>query len=439
MRPTVRQTIKAITIPLMLISVGALFLADYSGGFSARQSWPVILILLGLSLAVQSIVRDDKRAPARARARQPARSSLFMPILLIAAGSVLLARNFWPEIPLRAWFAGYWPWILIFWGGVRLVEVVLAGLLGWSAPRRLGGGAVFTALLLVLLGSIVRAKHERRGFDFVTIPRLEFLQDTYEFPVASSWDAVAGGTLVLKNLRGRVHVTGADQDGLTIRGQKKIRAADRQEAAELDGRSQLNVSQSDQATTIGIDWMDDEVRRVSFDLELETPNNMALLAEDPLDEISIRNISRSVSISSGSRVIRLSEIGGPVRIRTDRGRKVEGKDLASTFELDGKVATVELTRVAGTVDIRGELFGTIRLAELQAEARIRSKNGELRLAGLPGEVEVKLRSISGSRIQGPVRIESDHWRRVTLEHVSGDIEIQGEPNGRPAFRGRIFR
>jgi hypothetical protein len=445
MQPTARETIKAITIPLLLIAVGALFLADYSGGPSARQTWPVILILLGLSLAVQSIVghgdghdkgHDNKLAPARAMAPQPKRRSLFMPIFLIAAGAFFLAHNFWPDIPLRAWFANYWPWILIFWGGIRLLEVALAGLLGWSSPRRLGGGAVFTALLLVLVGSIVRAKHEGRGFDLVTIPRLEFLQETYEFPIETSGDVVAEGTLVLKSLRGRVHVTGTDQDGLIICGKKKIRASDRQTAAELDGRLRLDVSRSEQETTIGIDLtaddstaddsMADEVRRISFDLEVDAPSSVALLADGPLEDISVNNISGSVSVSSGPRIIRLAKIGGPVLVRTSRGRKVEAGDLGATFELHGKVATVELHRVAGAVDIRGDLFGTIRLGELESEARIRSKNGDLRLAGLPGEVEVKVRSVSGSRIQGPVRVESDHWRRVTLEYVSGDVEIQGK-------------
>ena len=145
MQLTARETIKAITIPLLLTAVGAMFLADYSGVLSARQIWPVILILLGLSLALQSVVGhgdgvdkgDDKLAPARATALQPKRRSLFMPIFLIAAGAFLLAHNFWPDIPLRAWFADYWPWILILWGGVRVVEVVLAAVLGWSAPRRL--------------------------------------------------------------------------------------------------------------------------------------------------------------------------------------------------------------------------------------------------------------------------------------------------------------
>ena len=426
MQTTARETIRAITVPLLLIAVGGLFLADYSGGLSARQTWPVILILLGLSLAVQSIAGDDGRVAASAQPAQPKRKSLFLPILLIGVGAFLLARSFFPEIPLRAWIANYWPWILIFWGGVRLLEVVLARLLGWTPSRRLGGGAVFAALFLVLAGSIVRANHQRGGFNFGRVPPFEFLQDTYEFPVENAWDTAAESTVLLKNLRGRIQVTGTNRDGLRVRGEKRIGASDRREAAELDSKSQLDISRSDEETSIGIASTGTEVRRVSFDVSLEMPKDVALQAEDRIEELAIENISKSVSVSSGSRIIRLSRIGGPVTIRTDRGRKVEAEDLGATFELDGKVATVELTRVAGAVDINGELFGTVRLAELQAEARIRSNNGELRFAALPGEIEVKMRSVSGAQVQGPVRVNSDHWRRVTLERLRGDVKIRGE-------------
>ena len=132
MQTTARETIRAITVPLLLIAVGGLFLADYSGGLSARQTWPVILILLGLSLAVQSIIGDDGRVAASAQPARPKRKSLFLPILLIGVGAFLLARSFFPEIPLRAWVANYWPWILIFWGVGWL----------WTGCRSLGGGAV---------------------------------------------------------------------------------------------------------------------------------------------------------------------------------------------------------------------------------------------------------------------------------------------------------
>ena len=421
-----RESITSVTIPLLLIVAGTLFLVDYSGRFSVGQTWPVILILLGLSLAVQSMAGAGEGEASRSAPRPRRRKSLFGPIVLIAAGALLLARNFWPEIPLRAWFAGYWPWILILWGGVRLFEVVLARLLGWSLPRRLGAGAVFAALLLVLVGSRVRASHEGRGFNFVTIPAFEFLQDTYDFPVERSHHDLTGGALVLKNLRGRVHIVGADQEQLVIRGKKRIRAADRQEASELDSRSPLEVSPSDGETTIAIGWMEDAARKVSFDLQLEAPMDITLQAERPLREVSVESISGAVSLSPSPRLVQLSRIGGPVRIRVERGRKVEGKDLASGFELDGNTGTLELTRVKGPVDIRGELFGTIRLAELQGTTKIQSKNGELRFGGLSGEVEVKVRSVSGSQIQGPVRLNSDHWRRVTLERLRGDVEIQGQ-------------
>lgn len=419
-----RETIKSVTVPLLLIVAGTLFLADYSGRFSVRQTWPVILILLGLSLAVQSMAGEGQASRSAPQWRR--RKSLFGPIVLIAAGSLLLARNVWPEIPLRAWFAGYWPWILILWGGVRLLEVVLARLLGWPLPRPLGAGAVFAALLLVLVGSAGRAHQERGGFNLVTIPAFEFLQDTYEFPLERSHHDLTGGALVLKNLRGRVHIVGADQEQLVIRGKKKIRAADRQEASELDSRSPLEVSRSDGETTIAIGWTEDAARKVFLDLELEVPMDITLQAEKPLQEVSAESISGAVSLSPSPRLVQLSKIGGPVRIRIERGRKVEGKDLASGFKLDGNTGTLELARVKGPVDIRGELFGVIRLAELQGTGRIRSKNGELRFAGLPGEVEVKVRSVSGSHIQGPVRLSSDHWRRVTLERLRGDVEIQGK-------------
>ena len=426
MQTTARETIRAITVPLLLIAVGGLFLADYSGGLSARQTWPVILILLGLSLAVQSIAGDDGRVAVSAQPAQPKRKSLFLPILLIGVGAFLLARSFWPEIPLRAWVANYWPWILIFWGGVRLLEVVLARLLGWTPSRRLGGGAVFAALFLVLAGSIVRANHQRGGFNFGRVPPFEFLQDTYEFPVENAWDTAGESTVLLKNLRGRIQVTGTNRDGLRVQGEKRIRASDRREAEELDSESQLGISRSDEETSIGIASIGSEALRISFDVSLETPRNVALQAEGRIEELAIEDISNSVSVSSGSRIIRLSRIGGPVTIRTGRGRKVKAEDLGATFELDGKVATVELTRVTGAVDVDGELFGTIRLAELQAEARIRSKNGELRFTALPGEVEVKVRSVSGSQLKGPVRVNSDHWRRVTLERLTGDVKIRGQ-------------
>ena len=54
--PTSRETVRAITIPLMLITLGSLFLIDYSGGPPVRQTWPILLIIWGGAWAVTHMV-----------------------------------------------------------------------------------------------------------------------------------------------------------------------------------------------------------------------------------------------------------------------------------------------------------------------------------------------------------------------------------------------
>ena len=53
------------------------------------------------------------------------RNSAVGPILLILIGVLFLSRNLWQQIPLFDLLAHYWPFILIGWGVLRLVEVAV--------------------------------------------------------------------------------------------------------------------------------------------------------------------------------------------------------------------------------------------------------------------------------------------------------------------------
>jgi hypothetical protein len=44
---TAADTVRAVTVPLLLIAAGALFLLDYSGGPGVRKTWPILLIVWG--------------------------------------------------------------------------------------------------------------------------------------------------------------------------------------------------------------------------------------------------------------------------------------------------------------------------------------------------------------------------------------------------------
>lgn len=41
------ETVRAVTVPLLLITLGSLFLFDYSGGPAVRKTWPILLIVWG--------------------------------------------------------------------------------------------------------------------------------------------------------------------------------------------------------------------------------------------------------------------------------------------------------------------------------------------------------------------------------------------------------
>ena len=57
--------------------------------------------------------------------------SIVGPIVLIGIGSLFLVRNLLPEIAFFDMFIRYWPFLLIAWGVVRLVEVLF-----WAGTRR---------------------------------------------------------------------------------------------------------------------------------------------------------------------------------------------------------------------------------------------------------------------------------------------------------------
>lgn len=86
--------------------------------------------------------------------------SAFGPLLLIFGGGLLLYHNFNPELPLRALFAEHWPWILVTWGGVRVVETVLSHFQWRPIPPSLGIGSFLVVALLCMAGTAARLYEE---------------------------------------------------------------------------------------------------------------------------------------------------------------------------------------------------------------------------------------------------------------------------------------
>src|ERR1019366_1510369 len=108
--------------------------------------------------------RHAHRGAARAWDRRPTmrRRSVTGPILLIMVGAGFLIYNLRPDIQLFDLLAQYWPFLLIAWGALRLVEVLVDYFRG-SLQNASGfaGGEVGLIVFICFIGWGALERHNR--------------------------------------------------------------------------------------------------------------------------------------------------------------------------------------------------------------------------------------------------------------------------------------
>jgi len=357
------------------------------------------------------------------------RRSLFGPILLITLGAALLWHNLNPQISLGRLFADYWPWLLVLWGGFRLVEFAASRLLGRRPPEPMGGGAVLVAILLCFAGSAAHS-FSRSDFEFIdwTIGHGGWFEREYDYDVRHDQSVAEGQRILIRNLDGRIRIIGGKQPGLRVTGRKRVRAVNDGEAARLDERSMLEFSEQGQQFVMQPRPMPDrDERRLSYDISIEIPADTPLNVEGAEGRLEVEGLTQGVTLH-GAASIEITGVGGPVRIRARRSQRVIARQLGSTLDIDGRVRRFEAQEVAGTITIDGNGVEQVRLAKLEQPARLRFNNTDIEFQKLPGEIEISPRSIEILDATGPVMLHSrgSRPRRIRLEKISGALVVDAQ-------------
>lgn len=357
------------------------------------------------------------------------RRSLFGPVLLIALGIVLLAENLDPRFALLRLFATYWPWILIFWGGFRVIEFAAARLLERRAPEPLGGGAVILAIFLCLAGSLAHglATSPLDWQDWLDGRGGWFSLD-YEFPVQQEQSLIAGQGVLIRNLEGRVRISPGEEARLSITGQKRVRAFNQREADKFHDESPLEVSPQDGLLVVQPKPLPSrESSRIAYDVEIEIAPATALIVEGARGYLDVQGLAGPVRLD-GSASMEISELSGAVTIQARRVHHISARRLASTLQIDGDARRVDAEELAGKLTIEGNLIERVRLAKIDQPAQIRFQNTSLELQKLTGELEITPGSIEIQQASGPLVLRSDssQRRRIRVENVNGTLTVEGK-------------
>ncbi len=363
--------------------------------------------------------------------------SIVGPLLLIVIGVLFLANNLRPDLRYVDVLIQSWPYILIAWGVLRLIEVFV-----WYARSKplpasgMGGGEWALIVLLCIIGSGMFFVHQRRpGF---MMRGVEIFGESFDYAIPEKKIAAPAKQcrIVIENFRGNARISGTDTTEIKLNGRKSIRAMTETEAAQSDKDSPTELIQ--QGDTIIVRNNQERVtgnRRVSTDIEIVVPRYASVEGHGRLGDFDISDVNGEIDINSDNAGVRLQNIGGNVRVDTRRGDILRASNVKGNIELRGRCKDLDLENIEGQVTVSANFYNDLRFRNLAKPLRVDSAlNGsfELELAKLPGEIHLDPRNFTGTDMVGPVRLSAksldaqigDFTQSLDLTLDRGDVALR---------------
>jgi Putative adhesin/Domain of unknown function (DUF5668) len=364
------------------------------------------------------------------------RGSVVGPLVLIAIGIVFLLKNIRPDLPLFNIFMDYWPFLLIGWGVLRLLEILVIYFRGGKMPvTGVSGGEWAMVIILTVVGSSVwgAQRFSRDGFGKIRVGGVEVFGESYDYPVdLSSTKASKTARVVIDNPRGNTRIVGADIEEVRVNGRKSVRAMDKDEADKANTQSKVRMSAAGDVITIDGNQDRADGPRVSTDLEVSVPRGASIETRGRYGDVEISDVNGEISINSDNAGVRLQNLGGRVRIDTRKSDILRATGIKGDVELKGRGRDIELEDIAGQVLINGSYSGETTLRKLAKGVRFESPVTEFRVERIPGELQLSLSALTGHNLVGPVMVKakskdvrfSEVTDSINVDIDRGDVEIR---------------
>ena len=364
------------------------------------------------------------------------RGSVVGPLVLIAIGFVFLMKNIRPDLPLFNMFMDYWPFLLIAWGVLRLLEILVIYFRGGKLPvSGVSGGEWALVIVLSIVGSSVWGVHRfsRDGFGKIRVGGVEVFGESYDYPVElSNIKASKTARIVIDNPRGNTRVVGADIEEVRVNGRKSVRAMGKDEADKANTQSKVQMSAAGEVVTIYGNQDRADGPRVSTDLEISVPRGASIETRGRYGDVEISDVNGEININSDNAGVRLQNLGGRVRIDTRKSDILRATGVKGDVELKGRGRDIELEDIAGTVLINGAYSGETSLRKLAKGVRFESAVTEFRVERIPGELQLSLSALTGHNLIGPVMVKAkskdvrftDVTESINLDIDRGDVELR---------------
>lgn len=376
--------------------------------------------------------RDQWKAQARAQRayyracwRGAHRPSFIGPVVLLAIGiiALLISTGRMDAVDFWAWYAHWWPMLLIGLGALLLGEYFL----DWHSPwvgRRPLGGLVWLVILLICLGWISREGHlvgpfawefsGDNGNDFWNWMGPEHDNDVQIDQVLTA----AKPSVSISDPRGDVTITPSSDGKLHVRAHEMVHRTSDDEARKVFGELKPKVETSSGGAVVSVPEKDGA--RVDLTVEMPAASYATVTAEH--GDVTADGLNNGIQVTDDHGEVKLEDISGDAQGHMDQGdfsaHNVQGKVL-----VDGNGDDITLSAIKGAATIDGDFYGDIHMEQMSGAVHYQSSMTTLDIPRLDGSLTLDKSDLSVSRAAGPVRVIAKS-KDIDLTQVAGDAHIE---------------
>ena len=215
------------------------------------------------------------------------RRSITGPLMLLLIGGLFLWRNLHPETPVFEILARYWPFLLILWGVMRLIESMFQSR---QDSRGFSGGEICLIIFICIAGM---GMWEARNFPLrISTGGLQSgFGEGYDYPISGNASSDGIKRIVFDNPRGSVKVNGGDGQQVAVTGHKTVRASSHEDAEKTNQTTPLEmIRQGDRLLVRTNQDRAPDSQRITEDIEVTVPRGIAVEAHVTAGDYDIADV-----------------------------------------------------------------------------------------------------------------------------------------------------
>lgn len=374
-------------------------------------------------------------SPSQVPYYRPRPRSIVGPLVLITIGVLflLLTTGVISSRGFSNWMVHYWPLLLIFWGVAKLLEHVWARQHGEPTPR-LGAGGIVLLIFVILSGMGVTrtAGWNWRGIGAdmgVDDEWGNVFGSNYDFTDNFAQPMTGGSEIKILSARGDITVTPSQDNQVHAVVRKSVRSDSQENANRINESTHPKFIQ--QGNLWLLDLTSGDFEKSRFDLDLQLPPQLALSMSTRRGNLSVSQREGNVDLSTDRGNLSAENVKGATSLHIRNG-SVNVNAVTGNVQVDGEVEDGSVADVTGTLDFNAGYNGTVELSHIAQRVHLKSVRTDLQLAKLDGKISMGHGDIRATAVAGPVKLNT-RSNEVHFDEVSGEVEVENR-NGIVSIR-----